>query len=139
MKRVWLLLALGLVVQAPLGCGDEKKDADEDGGDDEDSVPVGTSTGAACDDSLTYEDDIKPIAEKYCTRCHSTKVKGDARMNAPEDHNFDSEEGILDAAAHIDEVAGSGPKATNTMMPPSAPKPTMEERETLAKFVACHL
>jgi uncharacterized membrane protein len=135
MKRLWLLLALGLLVQTPLGCGDSK---DDDAEDDE-SVPVGNSTGATCDESLTYANDIKPIAEKYCTRCHAESVKGSARMGAPEDHNFDSEEGILDAAGHIDETAGSGPDATNTMMPPSGDKPTKAERETLAKYLACHL
>jgi uncharacterized membrane protein len=136
MKRIWLLLALGLLVQAPLGCSDDDDDGDAE---DEESVPVGLGTGAKCDDSLTYEDDIKPIADKYCIRCHSTSVKGDARMGAPEDHNFNTESGILDAAAHIDQVAGSGPDQTNTMMPPSAPKPTMAERETLSKYLACHL
>lgn len=136
MKRLWLLLALGLIVQMPLGCGD---DHDDDDHEDDESVPVGASSGASCDDSLTYAADIKPIAEKYCTRCHSTKVKGADRMGAPEDHNFDSEDGILDAAGHIDQEAGSGPKATNTAMPINGDKPTIAERETLAKFLACHM
>jgi uncharacterized membrane protein len=139
MKRLWLPLALGLLVQAPLGCGDDKKD---DAGDDEDdeNTPVGPSTGAECDDSLTYAKDIKPIVEQYCTRCHSSKLTGaGARMNAPADHNFDSESGILEAAAHIDQQAGSGPRATNTTMPLTAPKPSTAERETLSQYLACHI
>jgi uncharacterized membrane protein len=136
MKRLWLSLALGLLAQAPLGCGDDKKDPD--GGDD-DSVPVGPSTGAACDHSLTYANDIKPFMEKYCTRCHATNVKGSDRMGAPEDHNFDSESGILEAAAHIDEQAGSGPQQTNVTMPANAPKPSIDERATLSQYLACHL
>ncbi len=134
MKRLWLLFVLALWVQAPLGCGDDHDDDDEH----EESGAVGPSTGAVCDKSLTYASDVKPLMEKYCTRCHGSKVTGAARMGAPEDHNFDSEEGIHEMAGHIDQQAGSGPDGTNTTMPPSNPKPTMAERELLSKFLACH-
>jgi hypothetical protein len=60
-------------------------------------------------------------------------------MGAPSDHNFDTEGGIHEMAGHIDQYAGSGPEVTNTSMPPSGAKPTVEERETLSKFLACHL
>jgi uncharacterized membrane protein len=137
MKRLWLPLALGLLVQAPLGCGDDKKDDDAE---DDESTSVGPSTGAECDESLTYTKDVKPIVDKYCTRCHSSKLTGAAaRMNAPADHNFDTESGILEAAAHIDQQAGSGPLQTNVIMPLTAPKPSNEERATLSQYLACHL
>lgn len=137
MKRVWLLFALALCVQAPLGCGDDHDD-DDTGDEHDEGVSVGPSTGAVCDESLTYARDIKPLMEKYCTRCHGSNVTGSARMGAPSDHNFDSEEGIHEMAGHIDEQAGSGPDGTNLMMPPSGAKPTMAERELLSKFLACH-
>jgi len=135
MKRLWLLFALVVLVQAPLGCGDDR---DDDNGHEE-GVSVGPSTGAACDDKLTYTRDIAPLMEKYCTRCHGSKVVGADRMGAPSDHNFDTEADIHEMAAHIDEQAGSGPEVTNTTMPPSGAKPSVAEREILSKFLACHL
>jgi len=140
MKRTCLLLALVLLAQSPLGCGEDGGDKNDDADAHvEEEVPVGPGTGATCDDSLSYANDIKPIVEKYCTRCHASTVKGTARMGAPADHNFDSESGILEAAAHIDEQAGSGPNGTNVVMPPSDPKPSTDERATLSKYLACHL
>jgi uncharacterized membrane protein len=141
MMRLWRFLALGLLAQAPLGCddGDGKGEHDDRDDEHEEDISVGPSTGAACDDSLTYAKDIKPIVDAHCTRCHATSVKDAARMGAPEDHNFDTESGILEAAAHIDEVAGKGPLQTNTFMPPSAPRPSDEQRELLSQYVACHL
>ncbi|HTU60922.1 MAG TPA: hypothetical protein VMF89_20860 [Polyangiales bacterium] len=139
MKRLWLLFALGLVVQAPLGCGDDHDDGDDHDHEHEEGEAGALSTGAVCDDSLTYAGDIKPLMDQYCTRCHSSKIAGAARMGAPADHNFDTEAGIHEMVHHIDEQAGSGPDGTNTTMPPSNPKPTTAEREMLSKFLACHL
>ncbi len=75
--------------------------------------------------------------QNYCTSCHSSAVSGTARNGAPSDHNFDSLEGIQSATEHIDENAGSGPKATNTRMPPSGNRPTLEERQKLSEWIAC--
>ena len=43
---------------------------------------------------------------------------------------------------HIDWMAGAGPEATNTQMPPDdgpddGPAPTLAEREQLAQWLAC--
>jgi uncharacterized membrane protein len=130
--KVALLWMLALGCVANVACGDDSDGEDEEGGGD-----LGPATGAACDPSLTYQKDIAPLMTAYCTRCHATTLTGAARMNAPEDHNFDSEQGILAEKSHVDKTAGSGPNATNTIMPLTDPKPTKAERETLAKWIAC--
>jgi hypothetical protein len=104
------------------------------------SVIVGPLTGATCPDggsTLTYNNFGKQFFESYCLRCHSEQMTGDARMMAPADHNFDQLSDIDLLSPHIDEMAGSGPKATNVTMPPSDPKPTMEERQKLSEWIAC--
>jgi len=132
----WALFALTTSFSAVYGCGDDS-DGDEhseEGGD------VGVSTGAACVATLTYATDIAPLMSKYCTTCHAASVTGTARMGAPADHNFDTEAGIVAEGHHVDQAAGSGPKGTNTSMPPPAsklPVPTTAERATLASWLAC--
>ena len=103
------------------------------------SVLVGPVTGATCPQgsTLTYANFGKKFFSDYCLRCHSESVKGDARMMAPADHNFDQLSQIDLLSPHIDEKAGSGPSATNVMMPPSDPKPTIEERQKLSEWIAC--
>jgi hypothetical protein len=103
------------------------------------SVMVGPLTGATCPDNstLTYDNFGMKFFSDYCLRCHSEKLTGDARMMAPPDHNFDKLSDIDLLSPHIDEMAGSGPKATNVTMPPSDPKPTMEERQKLSEWIAC--
>lgn len=121
-----------------LGCGDDHGDDHDDGHDE--SGDVGIDTEATCPDDagvLTYEDFGKPFMEKYCTRCHSSELEGDARNDAPAGHDFDSLEGILLVAHHIDQMAASGPAATNDTMPPNGEKPTMAERELLGQWLAC--
>jgi hypothetical protein len=34
-------------------------------------------------------------------------------------------------------MAGAGDDVTNTLMPPSAPRPSVEERKKLAQWLAC--
>ena len=75
--------------------------------------------------------------ETYCTGCHASTLTGEARMGAPAFHDFDTVEGIRMVADHIDQMAGSGPEATNTGMPIDEPKPTMLERQQLAEWIAC--
>lgn len=135
MNRYWCWLGLALALQVALGC-DNDSERDDDAGHEQRIAPA---TGAVCDDSLRYADDIKPIVERYCTRCHSSELPSSARMGAPADHNFDSEEGLLEVALHIDREAGSGPRQTNTVMPPSGAAPSRVERATLSTFLACHL
>jgi uncharacterized membrane protein len=126
------VLALGL-----LACGDDKKDS---GGDSEDDEDVGVSTGALCPDSSppTYADDVKPIVDKYCTTCHATSVTGAARHDAPGDHNFETQAGLIEEAHHVDQAAAAGPDSTNTMMPPEGyPAPSVAERKILGEWLAC--
>jgi hypothetical protein len=103
------------------------------------STMVGPLTGATCPtgSTLTYDNFAKAFFSNYCLRCHSEKVTGAARMDAPSDHNFDTLAEIDLLSMHIDEMAGSGPSATNTTMPPSDPKPTMEERQKLSEWIVC--
>lgn len=99
----------------------------------------GKETGATCPttQTLTYENFGKAFMMTYCLRCHSESVTGAARMNAPADHNFDTVADIKTLAEHIDEHAGSGPKATNTEMPPSGTKPSIDDRKKLSEWLAC--
>jgi len=127
--KTWMLV-LGLVA----ACGGDDKDAD---GESDEGGDVGLKTGAICDTALTYQD-VQPIFQQYCVTCHDSAKTGAARNKAPTDHNFDTQDGVLDATKHIDEQAGSGPLATNTAMPIEGyPAPSKEQRETLSKWIAC--
>lgn len=58
-------------------------------------------------------------------------------MGAPIGHNFDRQVTIRAFAMHIDQVAGSGPAATNELMPPDGAVPSVGERAQLAEWLAC--
>lgn len=98
-----------------------------------------TPTEATCPtaNAPTWDGFAKPFFDKYCTRCHSSTLTGGARNGAPAFHDFDTRTGVQGVLVHIDQQAGSGPAATNELMPPSSPVPTKAEREMLAQFVAC--
>ena len=104
-----------------------------------DHAVLGQSTEATCPtaNAPTWDGFAKPFFDKYCTRCHASTLTGSARNGAPEFHDFDTRAGVQGVLNHIDQQAGSGPAATNEIMPPSSPVPTKAERETLAQFVAC--
>jgi uncharacterized membrane protein len=124
----WALAFLSIVGAA--ACG-----SDDDHHDDE-----GTASGATCPagNTLTYDNFGRDFMSKYCTKCHSSTVTGDARHGAPAGHDFDTLAGILAVADHIDEHAASGPNATNTEMPPEGETaPSKEEREKLGQWLAC--
>lgn len=89
--------------------------------------------------TLTWESFGQQFMTNYCTRCHASTLTGDARMGAPLYHDFDTLDGVLVVAEHVDEKAASGPAATNELMPISAPLPTMEERQQLGEWLACEL
>lgn len=103
------------------------------------SDPKPTPTEATCPTTAapTWDNFAKPFLDQYCVRCHSSTLTGDARMGAPEFHDFDTRAGTDNVVVHIDEQAGAGPAATNTFMPPSDPRPSQQERETLARWIAC--
>ena len=101
----------------------------------------GVPTGAVCtsSDFLTYELFGRSFMERYCLRCHSSTLTGLDRNGAPQDHDFDTLVGVLDAVEHIDALAGAGPNAHNTNMPPDEPSPSDAERHRLAQWLACEL
>lgn len=119
--------------------------AHETGGHDAEcdvEVEFGPPTGAICPagSTLTYENFAKPFMETYCTSCHASTLTGDARQGAPLYHDFDSKDGILAVADHVDYKAASGPDATNELMPiGSGPTPTLAERQQLGEWLACEL
>jgi len=108
--------------------------------DDHEHDHAGTPTEAVCPETqtLTYDNFGRAFMQSYCVRCHSSTLVGDeARMDAPAGHDFDTLAGIQEMTDHIDEQAGSGPAATNTVMPYSDPSPTLEERKKLSEWLAC--
>jgi uncharacterized membrane protein len=100
----------------------------------------GQASGTTCpDDSvLTYEAFARSFMQSYCTRCHAASLSSSERHGAPSDHDFDTLEGLRATAAHhIDEQAAAGPGGVNTAMPPTAPRPSIDERKELAEWLAC--
>lgn len=100
------------------------------------------ATGSSCPSgpaasTLTYANFGKAFFDGYCQRCHASAVTGAARNGAPTDHVFDTRTDIFTNKEHIDENAAAGPNAVNTAMPPSAPTPSLAEREKLGEWLAC--
>lgn len=82
------------------------------------------------DPPLTYDNFGKGFTTKFCTGCHSSLVPEAHRMEAPEDFNFDTYEGILLWADKIPPVVEAGE------MPPGG-GPTHEEKALFAEWMAC--
>jgi hypothetical protein len=118
------MVAAALVVLATAAC---------------DKPVFGPPTESTCPDdtTLTYENFGKPFMEKYCTDCHSSKKRGDARNGAPSFHDFDTLFGIRAVSDHIDETTAAGPAAVNEGMPECGPYPTLTERKKLGEWIAC--
>jgi mono/diheme cytochrome c family protein len=103
------------------------------------SSNLGEASGATCpaDSTLTHETFGKQFMTNYCVRCHSSTLSGTARQGAPSDHNLDTLVGVHAAdLEHIDESAAAGPQHTNTAMPPSDPRPSLQERQNLGEWLA---
>ncbi len=118
----------GTVLLALCGCG---------GGDDDDN---GEPTGNTCPPggtTLTAQNFAQPFFQSYCTRCHSSTLSGPQRNGAPPDANFDTLEGIRAELEEINELAGADSAGVNTVMPPSDPKPTDDERRQLNEWIIC--
>jgi hypothetical protein len=107
-------------------------------GCDTDSV-FGPPTESVCPDNstLTWDTFGQNFMVRYCTRCHSSELKGAARHGAPSFHDFDTRFGVKGVANHVDETTASGPAATNKGMPPDGAIPTLEERQQLGEWLAC--
>jgi hypothetical protein len=131
---------LGPLILSACGSDSNEGSSDHDGDSDE-SEAIGTPSGAKCptDNKPTYDTFGKAFMDDYCVRCHSSKLKGAARNDAPEGHDFDTLPGVVGVAEHIDEYAAAGPDSVNNRMPPNGDKPSMEERELLGQWLACEL
>lgn len=135
--RTLTTLASALLLALAIGCGG---DDDHDHDDEGHGGQVGPETGTVCPDggtALTYENFGQEFVADFCLRCHSVEVEGDDREDAPSDHNFDTHFECMAFADHMDQKAGSGPESTNEAMPPSAPRPTTEQRAMLSEWLAC--
>lgn len=123
------VLVLGLALGLGAGCTD-------------DPPLFGPPTESECppDSTLTYSNFAKPFMESYCTQCHHSSLRGEARMGAPSFHDFDTLQGIKVVKAHVDQTTAAGPAATNTSMPPKGyDAPSLEERKQLGEWLACGL
>jgi hypothetical protein len=104
----------------------------------EDDPPLeGNPTGTLCPTgvTLTYESFGRNFFRAFCLKCHSQSSSD--RNGAPGSVNFDTAEEIRAHSARIDELAGLGPDAENTAMPPSGLIPTDAERTRLSQWLAC--
>lgn len=97
------------------------------------------STGATCPSSstLTYVNFGQGFMEGYCTRCHGAAVTGAKRQDAPSDINFDTLDDVRRWREDIDAHAAASDSVENTLMPPGAPLPSLEERRQLGQWLAC--
>jgi hypothetical protein len=143
-------LVLMLIVQVSLACSAAPEASPlltSDAGAVPDGPPVlppgtpgeGRATGSKCaeDSSHDWTTFAKPFMDRYCIRCHSRDRSGGARQAAPLGHDFDTLEGVLVEAAHIDRWAAAGPDSTNEVMPPEGPFPSRQERVELGEYLAC--
>lgn len=115
-----------------------------------DPTPTGTTCPSPDPQTLTYDNFGRAFMESYCTWCHDSDLPRSKRNGAPIYHDYDSLLGVLSTIDHVDQQAGFGPNAENTLMPPDecpttpggpldrpCPKPTDEERRQLAQWLAC--
>ncbi|MCB9560780.1 MAG: hypothetical protein H6708_10275 [Kofleriaceae bacterium] len=118
--------AAALAVAALVGCGGNAR-------------PTPTNATCPSDSTLTYENFGAPFMEAYCTRCHSSELRGADRHGAPLYHDFDSLGGIVAVANHVDWYTAAGPDAINEIMPPDGDTPTLDERYQLGEWLACEV
>jgi hypothetical protein len=125
------------------GCGEAEEAAHQDDGHHDDGHSHqhgGEATGAVCPPSgaPTVQDFGQGFLQTYCLSCHGAAVSGPARGGAPAGVNFDTLADVRQWAGAIDTHSASGPRATNTQMPPAGlPQPTQEERRRLGEWLSC--
>lgn len=115
-----------------------------------------TSTRAVCPTpdpmTLTWDSFGQGFMTEFCTDCHASTLQHAQRNGAPLYHDYDTLMGVLEIPDHIDQWAGSGPAATNTLMPPAqcpstpggplnraCPQPTEQQRKDLSVWLACEV
>lgn len=82
------------------------------------------------DPPLTYDNFGKGFTTQFCTGCHSSVVPSEHRMDAPEDYNFDTYEGILLWADKLEPLVDAGE------MPPGG-GPNDTEKRLFAEWMTC--
>jgi hypothetical protein len=137
--RLFVLGMLGALGFAPVACT---------------NTALPTPTEAMCPSpdpmTLTWDSFGQKFMTDYCVACHDSSLVRTQRNGAPIYHDYDTFAGVLSLPEHIDQYAGSGPVAHNTLMPPGrcpsvkggsldrdCPKPTDEERTDLSTWLAC--
>lgn len=120
------------------------------------SPPPPAPTQATCPDpdpgTLTWDSFGQKFMADFCTGCHSSTLSHAQRNGAPLYHDYDRLMTVLEIPDHIDQYAGAGPAADNTLMPPSrcpttpggpldrdCPKPTEQQRMDLSVWLACEV
>lgn len=120
------------------------------------SLPPPTPTQAQCPDpdpgTLTWDSFGQKFMADFCTSCHASTLSPSQRNGAPRYHDYDMLMTVLEIPGHIDEYAGAGPAADNTLMPPSrcpttpggpldrdCPRPTEQQRMDLSVWLACEV
>ncbi len=118
------------------------------------NTAVPTPTKAVCPTpdpgTLTWANFGQKFMTDFCTDCHASTLNHNQRNGAPLYHDYDTLMTTMEIPDHIDSYAGSGPAATNTLMPPDrcpttpggplnrdCPQPTEEQRTNLSVFLAC--
>jgi hypothetical protein len=118
------------------------------------NTAVPTPTQAECPapvpGALTWANFGQKFMTDFCTGCHSSTLSHSQRNGAPLFHDYDTLMTTMEIPDHIDQYSGSGPAATNTLMPPGrcpttpggpldrdCPQPTQEQRADLSVFLAC--
>ena len=91
----------------------------------------GSDLGECPSGSETQQAAGKALVEAQCVRCHSSKLTGSARQDAPADLNFDVEATVKDDADDMYSETESG------SMPPDA-KLTSDEIESIRIYLACY-
>jgi len=92
--RPWLLatLACSAVFGSMAACGDDAGPTAACGED--------TKEYDCANSTVSYHNTVEPLATAYCIDCHSSTKSDADRMGAPDDHNYDTEQGWRDSGAH---------------------------------------
>ena len=111
--RTWFLTFVVMVSILLAACGSDLPDVD-------------------CSGTIPAFDDVKALDK--CATCHSSKLTGSARRDAPGDVNFDTEAAARSKAEDAAEEVNGGD------MPPEGSGITLtaEEKDALYKWALCN-
>lgn len=117
---------------ALLACGDDGGDGG-DGGELINGCPPHRDPLAQPGDPIdgdTYDTFALPLFTNYCLRCHSTTLSGAARNGAPLGYDWDDPASVRTHRGEMRNAVG-----VMNFMPPSAPRPTCDERARLVRWI----